>query len=116
MSDPPKVGGGEQRETSAWRLWRRRPADFLLFGITAIELAILVWLEPTFTITDWIYVCSNLLVLVIALTRRPAQVQDRSLTASAAVLISYTYSYAQVALLDQFPGQEASPEAGFILV
>src|SRR3954463_8082066 len=49
------------------RLWGRGPSDFLLFGITAVELGILVFLTPSLTLTDWIYVCSNLLVLVIAL-------------------------------------------------
>lgn len=94
----------------------RRPADFLLFGVTAVELAILVLLTPNFTAPDWIYVCSNLLVLGIALSRRPAQVQDRSIAAGAAVLVSYTYSYAQVVLLHQFPGHEAWRAGGMVMV
>ena len=94
----------------------RRPADFLLFGVTAVELAILIRLTPTFTLTDWIYVCSNLLVLALALTRRPAQETDRSLAAGAAVIVSYTYTYAQVALLHWLPGREAWPAAGLVLV
>ena len=73
-----------------------------------------MWLAPQRAITDWIYVVSNLLVLGIALTRRPAQVQDRSITSGIAVFISYTY--AQVLLLHQFPGREQSPTAGFVLV
>jgi len=97
-------------------LLRRRGADFLLFGVTAVELGVLFRLSPHFTAIDWIYVCSNLLVLVIALTRRPAQEQDRSLAAGAAVLVSYTYSYAQVALLQWRPGHEAWPAGGLVLV
>src|SRR5689334_21351499 len=94
----------------------RRPADLLLFGVTAVELAILCVLTPSFTITDWIYVCSNLLVLAIALTRRPALEQDRSIAAGAAVIVSYTYTYLQVALLRWVPGIAARPTAGLILV
>src|SRR6059058_1974793 len=96
------------------KLWGRRPADFLLFGVTAVELAILVYLTPSLTLTDWIYVCSNLLVLAIALTRRPAQEQDRSIAAGVAVLVSYTY--AQVVLLHRLPGHEAWPAGGLVLV
>src|SRR3954469_1683890 len=98
------------------RLWGRSAGDFLLFGITAVELGILVFLTPSFAPADWIYVCSNLLVLALALTRRPAQEQDRSIGASIAVLVSYTYSYAQVVLLHWFPGDEAWPAGGFVLV
>jgi protein-S-isoprenylcysteine O-methyltransferase Ste14 len=87
-----------------------------LFGVTAVELAILVLLTPSLTVTDWIYVCSNLLVLVLALTRRSAQVQDRSIAAGVAVLVSYTYSYAQVVLLHWRPGREAWPDGGLLLV
>jgi len=102
-----------------WTLWGRRPADFVLLGVTAAELAILVLLTPSLTITDWIYTCSNLLVLAIALTRRPAQVQDRSIGAGVAVFVSYTYSYAQVVLLHWRPGHEAGHAgrgAGLVLV
>ena len=42
-------------------------------GVTAVELPLLVVLTPTFTLTDWIYVLQNLLVLGIALTRRPPE-------------------------------------------
>ena len=99
-----------------WGFANRRPADFLLFGVTAVELWILVALTPRFTATDWIYVCSNLLVLAIALTRRPAQEQDRSIGSAAAVLVSYTYPYAQVALLRSFPGTVTWPAGGLVLV
>ena len=60
-------------ETSsrAFGISGRRFADFLLFGVTSTELAILLVLTPTFTITDWIYVLQHIVVLGIALTRRP---------------------------------------------
>ena len=99
-----------------WGFRGRRFADFLLFGVTAVELAVLFKLTPSFTLTDWIYVCSNLLVLVFALTRRAAQAQDRSITAGAAVIVSYTYTYAQVALLRWIPGHAAWPAGGLVLV
>lgn len=90
-----------------------RGADFLLLAITAVELAVLLWLSREggrgLGATDWVYICSNLLVLVIALVRRPAHVQDRSIAAAVAVVISYTYSYAQVALL------QLEPEVGWVL-
>ena len=94
----------------------RRFADLLLFGVTATELWLLLRLTPTFTPVDWIYVSSNLLMLVIALTRRPAQEQDRSMAAAAAVIVSYAYPYAQVAVLRWMPGREVSPAAGLVLV
>jgi protein-S-isoprenylcysteine O-methyltransferase Ste14 len=106
----------ESPEREAWSLWGRRPADLVLLGVTAVELAAVVLLSPGFSVTDWIYVCSNLLVLGIALTRRPAQVQDRSVGAGVAVLVSYTYSYAQVMLLHHLPGHVAWPEGGLVLV
>src|SRR3954454_11612757 len=99
-----------------WEFWGRQPADFLLFGVTAIELAILCVLTPSFTLTDWIYVCSNLLVLVLALTRRPPLQQDRSISTGAAVIVSYCYSYAQVAWLRWLPGNAAWPAGGLVLV
>ena len=111
MNKPPPSEG--------WKLWSvgvRRPADFVLFGVTAVELAILVLLSPGLTVADWVYVSSNLLMLGIALTRRPAQEQDRSIAAGIAVFVSYTYSYAQVVLLDRFPGHEAWPAGGLVLV
>jgi protein-S-isoprenylcysteine O-methyltransferase Ste14 len=95
---------------------RRRFADFLLFGVTAIELALLFVLTPTFTLTDWIYVLENLLVLGVAVTRRPPEQQDRSLGSSAAVTIAYGYSYAQVAYLRWQPGEVAWPNGGLVLV
>ena len=59
------------------KLWGRGPSDVLLFVVTAVELALLIYLSSGFGVTDWIYVCSNLLVLAIALTRRPANSSDR---------------------------------------
>jgi protein-S-isoprenylcysteine O-methyltransferase Ste14 len=98
------------------RLWGRGPADFFLFAVTAVELWLLFVLTASFTVTDWIYVCSNLLVLVIALTRRPAQKQDRSIATGAAVIVCYTYPYAQVILLRRLPGYEAWAAGGLVLV
>jgi protein-S-isoprenylcysteine O-methyltransferase Ste14 len=91
-------------------------ANFLLFGVTAVELALLFVLTPTFTITDWIYVLQNVLVLGIALMRRPPAVQDRSLAAGVAVVVAYAYPYGQMLYLRRVPGEPAWPEAGLVLV
>ena len=98
------------------RPWGRPFADFVLFGVTAAELALLCVLTPSFTLTDWIYVLSNLLVLVFALTRRAAQERDRSLATALAVIVSYTYTYAQVAYLRWATGNVAWPAGGLALV
>ncbi len=95
---------------------RRRWADLLLFGVTAFEMGLLFRMMANFTLIDWIYVLSNVLVLVIALARRPAQEQDRSIAAMAAVIVSYAYPYALVAVLRWFPGHEAWPAGGLALV
>lgn len=94
----------------------RRFADLLLFGVTSAELAILVILTPTFTLTDWIYILQHAVVLGVALTRGAPKVQDRSLRAAIAVAVSYGYSYAQVICLSWFPGDPVSPETGLVLV
>jgi protein-S-isoprenylcysteine O-methyltransferase Ste14 len=110
---------GLVRGAAGWTLRGRRPADFVLFGVTAAELVVLVLLSPRFGVTDGIYVGSNLLVLALALTRRPALERDRSVGAGVAVLVSYTYPYAQVALLHGFPGYVTGPAcqgAGLVLV
>jgi protein-S-isoprenylcysteine O-methyltransferase Ste14 len=99
-----------------WSISRRRFADFLLFGVTSAELAILVSLTPAFTVTDWIYVLQHLIVLGIALTRRPPKAQDRSLLSSAAVCVAYGYPYAQVIYLNWFPGNPAWPAGGLVMV
>jgi protein-S-isoprenylcysteine O-methyltransferase Ste14 len=95
---------------------RRRFADFLLFGVTSAELALLFVLTPTFTPVDWIYVVQHLLVLGIALTRRPPAVLDRSLPTSAAVFVTYAYPYAQVVYLRWMPGDSGWPAGGLVLV
>lgn len=91
-------------------------ADFLLFGITAAELVLLYHLTPAFGIADWIYTSQHLLVLGIALTRRPPERQDHSLPTSAAVVVAYAYPYAQVAYLHWVPGEPAWPAGGLVLV
>ena len=98
------------------KIARRRFADFLLFGVTSAELTLLFFLTPTFTLTDWIYVLQHLIVLVIALTRRPPKAQDHSLLSSAAVCVAYVYPYAQVIYLNWVPGNPAWPEGGFVMV
>jgi protein-S-isoprenylcysteine O-methyltransferase Ste14 len=95
---------------------RRRFADLLLFGVTVVELAILVHLTPTFTITDWIYVLQHIIVLGVALTRPPPTAKDYSIAASFAVLVAYAYPYAQVIYLNSVPGEPVWPDAGLGLV
>jgi protein-S-isoprenylcysteine O-methyltransferase Ste14 len=94
----------------------RRFGDFLLFGVTSAEFVLLLFMTPTFTIVDWIYVLQHLLVLGIALTRRPPEVQDHSLPSSAAVVIAYAYPYAQVVYLRWVTGDPAWPAGGLVLV
>ena len=91
-------------------------ADGLLFGVTVVELALLFYLVPSFTIVDWIYIAQHVMVLAIALTRRSPQGQDRSLLSGAAVLVAYTYAYAQVVWLVWVRGTPAWPTGGLILV
>ena len=95
---------------------RRRLGDFFLFGVTSAELVLLFFLTPTFTIVDWIYVSQHLLVLGIALTRPPPEVQDRSFLSSTAVVVAYAYPYAQVVYLGWVPGNLAWPAGGLVLV
>jgi protein-S-isoprenylcysteine O-methyltransferase Ste14 len=95
---------------------RRRLGDFLLFGVTSAELVVLFFLTSAFSIADWIYVSQHLLVLGIALTRPPPDVQDRSLLSSTAVVVSYAYPYAQVVYLDWVPGNAGWPSGGMVLV
>jgi protein-S-isoprenylcysteine O-methyltransferase Ste14 len=94
----------------------RRFADLLLFSVTSVELALLVYLTPAFTFTDWIYLLQHLLVLGIAVTRRLPAIQDHSLPTSAAVAVSYAYPYAQMVYLAWIPGEPAWPDAGFVVV
>jgi len=101
---------------SSFGIAGRKFADFLLFGVTLTELAVLFPLTPTFTFVDWIYVSQHLLVLAIALTRRPPQAQDHSVATSAAVVVAYAYPYAQVAYLRWIPGDPAWEAGGLVLV
>jgi protein-S-isoprenylcysteine O-methyltransferase Ste14 len=98
------------------RLRLRRFADFLLLGVTLVELALLLLISPTFAIADWIYVSQHLLVLGIALTRPAPRAQDHSVPSSAAVIVSYAYPYAQLAYLRWVPGDAAWPAGGFVLI
>jgi len=93
-----------------------RPGNFLLFAVTSVELAILFVLTPTFFLVDWIYVLQHVLVLGVAFSRRLPELKDHSLPASAAVVVSYSYSYAQVAYLRWVPGDPAWPDAGLVMV
>ena len=95
---------------------RRRFADLLLFGVTSVELVVLVLLTPTFTVADWIYVLQHLMVLGIALTREAPKARDYSLGSSIAVGVAYIYPYAQVIYLRLSSGYVAWPEAGLALV
>ena len=62
------------------------------------------------------YVLQHLVVLGIALTRRPPAALDRSLSSNAAVFVAYAYPYAQVIYLRWVNGTPAWPEAGLVLV
>ena len=95
---------------------RRTLGDFILLGVTAVELALLFYLTPTFEIQDWIYVSQHLLVLGIAISRPAPLARDYSLRSSIAVAVSYTYAYAQVAYLRWVPGVSVWPRGGFVLV
>src|SRR5262245_22241974 len=88
----------------------RSAGDLVLLGVTLAELALLFHLTPSFTITDWIYVLQHVLVLAIALTRRPPTAQDHSLRSAIAVVVAYAYPYAQVAYLRWVPGRPAWPD------
>jgi protein-S-isoprenylcysteine O-methyltransferase Ste14 len=94
----------------------RRFGDVLLFCVTLVELAILVFLTPTFTFTDWVYVLQHILVLWIAFARRPPKAHDHSLTSSISVGVAYIYPYAQVIYLSWIPGEPVWPAGGFVLV
>jgi protein-S-isoprenylcysteine O-methyltransferase Ste14 len=98
------------------RLRLRRFADFLLLGVTSVELALLLLISPTFAIADWIYISQHLLVLGIALTRPAPKAQDHSVPSSAAVIVSYAYPYAQLAYLRWVPGTAVWPSGGFVLI
>ena len=97
-------------------LSRRRFADVLLFGVTAAELTILLFLTPSFTLVDWIYVLQHVIVLAIALTRTPPDIRDSSPATMLAIAVSYAYPYAQIIYLHSVPGERGWPEAGLVLV
>ncbi len=95
---------------------RRHLADVLLFGVTAVELTILVWLTPSFSLTDWIYVLQHAIVLAIALTRPSPDARDSSPATMLAIVVAYAYPYAQIIYLRSAPGVPVSPELGLVLV
>ncbi len=98
------------------RPFARTPADLLLFGVTVVELGILLWTTPAFGIADWIYVSQHLLVLGFALTRAAPRAQDRSALAAAAVVVSYAYPYAQVIYIKWVPDEPVWVAGGLVLV
>src|SRR5262249_16032938 len=101
-------------------MWKRvafrRFADILLLAVTSTELAILVLLTLTFTIGCGFYVWHHVMVPGIALPGRPPKALDRSTPAAAAVIVAYTYSYAQVIYLGWMPGEPSWPSGGLVLV
>ena len=99
------------------QLWRkRRLGDGLLFGVTAVELALLIYQTPSFELIDWIYVSQHLIVLGLSFTRRAPATYDYSLRSSIAVAVSYGYPYAETLYLGWWPGEAVSATAGLVLV
>jgi len=98
------------------RMPTRSAGDLVLLGVTLAELVLMFYLTPSFTIIDWVYVSQHVLVLGIALTRRPPKAQDRSVGSGLAVFVAYTYPYAQVAYLRWAPGHPAWPTGSVVLV
>ena len=88
----------------ASEMFGRRLPNLLLFCVTAAELVVLFPLTPTFGIADWIYVLQHLVVLGVALTRPSPSVRDYSIASSTAVIVAYSYPYAQVICLRGSPG------------
>jgi protein-S-isoprenylcysteine O-methyltransferase Ste14 len=100
-----------------WSAIRARTSgDLILLAITSAELALLLGVTPTFTIADWIYVLQHVLVLGIALTRGRPELRDNSLGANCAVVIAYTYPYAQLLYLRWAPGYAGSATSALVLV
>jgi protein-S-isoprenylcysteine O-methyltransferase Ste14 len=91
-------------------------ANLLLFGVTLVELTLIVRQTETFTFVDWIYLSQHLLVLGFALTRRHPEAVDSSLVSDVAVLNSYAYPYAQMVVLGWQAGDPLWPGAGLVLV
>jgi protein-S-isoprenylcysteine O-methyltransferase Ste14 len=104
------------RAHNALAVSSRHAGDVVLFGVTAVELGVLLILTPGLTFPDWIYVLQHVMVLIIAVTRRPPAVADHSLGVSAAVAVSYGYPYAQVIYLQRFPGWSLWPDGGLVLI
>ena len=99
------------------RLWeQRRLGDVLLFSVTTVELALLIYQTPSFELIDWVYVSQHLIVLGLSFTRRAPATYDYSLGSSIAVAVSYGYPYAQTLYLGWWPGEEISANAGLVLV
>jgi protein-S-isoprenylcysteine O-methyltransferase Ste14 len=90
--------------------------DVVLGGVTLTELSLLVFLTPTFTVLDWIYVLQHVIVLGVALTRPPPRAQDVSWPATTACSVAYAYPYAQIIYLRLVPGASVWPQFGQILV
>jgi len=105
------MGGGNLVAGSS-----RRWNDGLLFSVTFVELGVLLILTPALTFPDWIYILQHVMVLVIALTRRPPAISDHSVGVSAAVAVSYAYPYAQVIYLQRSPGWPLWPDGGIVLI
>ncbi|HMK65955.1 MAG TPA: methyltransferase [Thermodesulfobacteriota bacterium] len=95
---------------------RPRVGDVFLFAFTLVELPLLFILTPTFMIADWVYLSEHLLILGIALSRISPAAQDLTVPSSTAVVIAYTYPYAQVICLRWLPGYPALPGIGLWLV
>jgi protein-S-isoprenylcysteine O-methyltransferase Ste14 len=93
-----------------------RRANALLFLVTSVELAILLWQTTTFELEDWIYVSQHILVLGISVTRRRPVAQDQSWAVSLAVIFSYIYPYAQVIFLNWTKSHAAWQGGGVVLV
>ncbi|HEX4998625.1 MAG TPA: methyltransferase [Terriglobia bacterium] len=124
------AGGGPWQTAAGWRqisgvtamelrefpIRHRRWADLLLFGVTLVEFGVLLYLTPTFSLIDWIYLLQHLVVLGIALTRPAPEIQDISLLSGFAVAAAYAYPYAEIIWLRWRPREEAWPEAGLLLV
>jgi len=102
------------RQRLAWP--RRTCGDVVLCGVTLAELSLLVSVTPTFTVLDWIYVLQHVIVLGVALTRRPPRAQDLSWLATTACIVAYAYPYAQIIYLRIVPGASAWPQLGHVLV
>src|SRR5262245_44838834 len=97
--------------------WPRRTCgDVMLCDITLAELSLLVFMTPTFTTLDWIYVLQHVIVFGVALTRHPPRAQDYSWRVTLACLVSYAYPYAQILYLGIVPGSSAWPQLGQLLV